>query len=79
MSVYQRCGDNCACKDTGLYLNNGEIGIQNREAFKKRREKKGNSTSKKRQQNEVLTEGESSENSSKKRKIIMLVSESKSE
>ena len=67
------CGDNCECRHTGLCLNSGETGVQNREAFKKRREKKGNSTSKKHQKNEILTEDESSENSSKKRKIIMLV------
>jgi hypothetical protein len=73
------CGDNCMCKHTDLCLNNGDVGMQNREAFKNRCEKKGNNTSKKRQQDAVLTEGESSENSSKKRKIIMLESESESE
>jgi hypothetical protein len=73
------CGDNCMCKHTDLCLNNRDVGMQNREAFKNWCEKKGNSTLKKRQQDTVLTEGESSENSSKKRKIIMLKSESESE
>jgi hypothetical protein len=70
--------DNYIYKYIDLCLNNGDIGMQNKETFKNQYKKKRNSTSKKRQQDAVLTEGISSENSSKKRKIILLESKSES-